>query len=437
MTMLPTYPPRCLALLVLALLAGPAWAQVPDPAPDRLGVYDAIELARQYNPVLGEGRARVARTQAAWWTGLGLAPPEVTYFREGIPEGAGDGFAEQRWTLTQRIDFPLTTYYRLQRYGAEEGAAALDLAAVQARLRGDVKKAYTDLLYAQELVHLRQEEVALGRQLVDAAAVRVEVGEASELEAIKAEIGLAEAQSGLAAAQQQFQNARYHLFRVVGLDPEAQRYEVDFPDTLAYVDAAIDQTAVMARIDRQPALRGAARQLDAARSGVRQARSALLPDLAFDLYAQDYGTGFDQRGFQIGLSVPLWFAADLRGRVRAARADVQAQAWRHEAVALDLKQEAERAWHGYETSKETIDRYRTAVQARADELLQRTVEGYRLGEIDLLTLLDTQRTYLASQQRYYDALRTYYHHLIDLERFLDADLVFAPDAAPVQAALDR
>ncbi len=91
---------------------------------------------------------------------------------------------------------------------------------------------------------------------------------------------------------------------------------------------------------------------------------------------------------------------------------------------LDLKRKVEQAWHSYETSKATISRYNNEVRTRAQELLARTQEGYQVGEINLLTLLDTQRTYLASELRFYNALRDYYIYLIDLEQFIGEELVF-------------
>lgn len=411
------------ALLVAALLAGlvqRAGAQ----AVQRLGVREAVALAEAQSPALNQIRAQIRMKEGAWWAGFGIDAPEVTYFREGIRTGAGGGFAEQRWAVSQRIDFPLHSYYRLRRTRTETDALTLTLEAETAHLRSEVKKAYTDLLYAQELLHLRQEEVTLGQQLLDAATLRAEVGEASELETMKAEIGLAEAQSNLEEARRRFQNARYTLFHVIGLEPDAQRYEIVFPDTLAYIDAPVAQADVLARIEHQPELHSAARALDAARLAIRQTRASLLPALRLDVYPQDYGAGYDAFGIQVGLTLPLWIVPTYRGRLQTARADVQATRWQQTAVALDLKKEAEQAWHGYETSRRTIDRYRTTVHDRADELLRRTLEGYRIGEIDLITLLDTQRTYLSSQLRYYDALRDYYHRLIELERFLGEDIVF-------------
>ena len=257
-------------ILVLSLMAGFAAQDAAAQAEAQLGVYEAIELAHARSPMLNQVQEQIRSKGGEWWTSFGLYAPEVSYFREGIPQGAGSGFAEQRWMLSQTIDFPLQSYYRLRRVDTEQEALFLRLDAESMKLKSAVKRAYTDLLYTQELVHLREQEVGLARQLLDAATVRVEVGEASELEQMKVEIQLAEAQSSLEEARRQFQNARYTLFNVVGLDPEVQRYEIAFPDTLVYLDLGIDQRQVLARLDHQPELLSVTRSVDAARLGIKQ-----------------------------------------------------------------------------------------------------------------------------------------------------------------------
>lgn len=421
-----------LVLLLVFAAVRPAAAQDPPGVTNQLGVYEAIDLARARSPKLHQLRQQVDAKGGEWLTSFGLNAPELVYAKEGITGGAYD---ERRWGISQTIDFPLQSYYRLRQVDTQRSALSLDVEAALNDLTVAVKKAYTQLLYTQEILHLRLEEVRLARALQDAASVRVEVGEASELELMKADIGLAEAESKLEAASQQFQNARYALFNVIGLDPEEQVYEIHFPDTLAYINITIDQEHALQRIAVQPEMQSAVMNQEAARLGIRKTRSALLPGLKVDLFRQDYGTGYDQFGFQVGLSVPLWLFSNHRGRMQMARAEAQRWSWQQQAVSLDLKKEIEQVWHSYETSKRTIERYQTAIRGRADELLRLTQEGYRIGELDLLTLLDTQRTYLASQQRYYDALHDYYFHLIDLERYLGEDIVFNPEYIPaVQAS---
>ncbi|MDP3641973.1 MAG: hypothetical protein Q8S54_02155 [Bacteroidota bacterium] len=52
------------------------------------------------------------------------------------------------------------------------------------------------------------------------------------------------------------------------------------------------------------------------------------------------------------------------------------------------------------------------------------MSAYRLGEVDLLNLILAQQIYLNSQQRYLSALREFYIQLVELERFLDKELVY-------------
>lgn len=431
---------RLLLLIFLPLLTGSLPAQAQDGSnaqvPNELGVREAIRLAHTQSPILNGLREQIRAKRGEWWSSFGLRAPELTYFREGVPTGES-GFAEQRWTISQSIDFPLQSYYRLRRVDTEQSALRQELEAHRTKVTAAVKKAYTDLLYTQELVHLREQEVNLSEDLVEAVTVRVEAGEASELEQMKADIQFAEAESKLEEARRQFQNARYTLFNTIGLDPDEQRYSIVFPDTLTYIDTSIDQDRMLANLPHMPEMRGAHRRLKAAQFGVKQTRSALLPDLKIDFYPQDYGTGYDNYGFQFGISLPLWVIPTHRGSMRQARAQVQQQSWQREAVRLDLKKRAEQAWHSYATSKVIIQRYNDVVRARSEELLARTQEGYRIGEIDLLTLLDTQRTVLASEKRYYDALHDYYIQLIELERFLDKDIVFNPARSSPTPASDR
>lgn len=413
-------------LLLLCFLPGLVAAQAPQ-QPVELGVYDAIRLAEEYSPVLNQIREELKARSGERRMSYGIQSPELTYFREGIPDGASGGYAEQRWALSQSIDFPLQTYYRLKQLDTEQDAALLHLDAATHAVKAQIKRAYTDLLYGQEILHLREQEVRLSEELLEAVETRVKVGESSGLDQIKAEIQLSESLSNLEDARRQFQNARYSLFHAAGLDPENQVYEIVFPDTLAYFDVSINQDEVMERLRDRAELKSSERRLDAARWGTREAWAGLLPDIKIDYYPQDYGSGFNNHGFQIGVSVPIWFMLNHQGNMRVARARLQDRYWQQQAVELDLKKEIEQAWHSYETSRETIQRYHNEVLGRSAELLQLTREGYRIGELDLLTLLDTQRTYLASQKRYYDALRDYYFHLIDLERSLDRDIVFNQD----------
>jgi cobalt-zinc-cadmium efflux system outer membrane protein len=64
------------------------------------------------------------------------------------------------------------------------------------------------------------------------------------------------------------------------------------------------------------------------------------------------------------------------------------------------------------------------MKQRAAQLQTMTIKAYQLGEIDLLTLLNAQQTYLTSEQRFLSSLRDYYIQLATLEKYIEKELVF-------------
>ncbi len=409
------------ALPALLLAATPAAAQEPQ---GWLTVADALRLAEANSPELGRLRAAIAAKNGERRASYGIYAPQLSFAREGIPSAGGD-FSEQRWVVGQTLDFPLQTYFRLQRVGAEEDALSYTAEAARRALRGRVKSAYTEVLYAQEMLHLGTQSVQLNASLREAVTQQVEVGAAAELDLMKVELQLSEAQSTLEERVRAYEAARYTLYHTIGIEPDDQVYGVAFPDTMGYRTIDVTQEEVLALLQEQPEIASADAAIHASQLGTKQVRSAALPQLGLNYWAHYFGGGYSFHGFEVGITLPLWYPLNNRGAVMQARARTQEQVWNRQEVSLNLKREIELAWHGYQTSKMTIDRYAETVQAQADELMERTREGYQFGQLDLLTLLDTQRTFLAAQTRFYDALRTYYLNLIRLERYLQRDLVFS------------
>lgn len=408
----------------ILLLLGALMTVLPAHAQDQnLTVRDAIELAIESNPELAMTRTDVDRALAARWKAFGSTGLEVMHAREGVPDG-GSGFAEQKWALGLNLPFPLQSTALWQAASEQAAANRLTTDATLLDLTAAVKEAYVQLLFAQELVHSTRQEVDLASTLVEVVAARVEVGEAAEIDLMKVQLEQTSAQTALRNAELLFQNSRYSLFQVIGVDPEEQRYEIVFPDTLSYQPSAIDQDEVMAAVASHPLMMSAKRQTMAAQRVLKGTGYGLLPDLYAGWFQQDFGTGYQFHGFEVGLRIGLP-GADMRRSNRAiAKADVHDREQAAFRTELDLKRAAESAWHGYETARRAVRVYTDQQSERAQALLQRTREGYQLGQLDLLTVLDAQRVYLSVQRTYYQQLRDYYLELIRLERLLGRELVF-------------
>jgi len=420
-----------ICIIFSAFLPQNPLSQAPvDTSDQQLGVQEALNIALENSPALNRIKeqlnAQKGKRRASWM----IDDPEVYYMREGMKNSQ---FTEQRWAISQSMDFPLASYYQLQSSDKQVKALETRLEAEKLQLKAEVKRTYTDLAYSIEIFHLSNEQVNLAQKLKDAASTRFEVGESSQIDVVQSEVQLAEAQNDLNDAQRRIQNARYTLFNVIGLDPDQQRYELEFPDTLAYFEYNIQQEQVLSKLPDHPEARFMNKQVDAARYQIKATKTRYLPSLRIDYYKQElpsFSSNYDFTGFEVGFTIPLWFAINQSGEVQTAKAHYHDMQWAYKETSLRLKKQAEQAWHSYQSSRSTIQRYHDNIRTKSRNLLDLTQEGYSVGEMDLLTLLEAQRTYLDSQRRYYQALRDYYHQMIELERYLQINIVFNQPVQP-------
>ena len=391
---------------------------------DLLLLQQAVDSALLNNPALNQARAVLAQKENEWRTMIGIDAPEVSYFEEGTSRTSTNPFEERRWTISQTIDFPLTTYYRLDAVKKEEQVVWHQIKAIENELISEVKSRYVEVLYALYLQKLGVQQKQLAEELYNAVYTKFETGMANGIDLTKAELQVAESDNFLSEAEQILHKARYGLFYLMGLEISEISYSIEFSDSLKSVDVEVSQILALSVLHEQPEYIAALYEYQASQSNLKEAKSNILPDIRFNLYKQNYGDGFNYNGFEIGLSIPIWLPFEQRGNIKIAEARQTEIEWKQKSIELDMKQQIEKAWHSYNTSKEIIDRYNQTMSAKSKKLQLLSLEAYRLGEIDLLNLLNAQQTYLDTQQRYLIALRDYYLQLAQLEKFLNQELVY-------------
>jgi len=404
-----------LALFLSSFIA--AHAQV-------LTIQEAVGQAIQNNAQVNQMRSQLKQKNEAWRMQTGISAPEVSYMKEGINGKAADPFLEQRLTVSQTVDFPLTTSYRMKASREEGKAMDYTIKAEEREIKVSVKSRYIEVIYALHLQKLRNQQLKLATELYNAVYTQFETGIGNGMDLTKAELQVAEANNDIDDARRQLHLARYGLFNLMGLPPENQKYTIQFMDTLNSMDVDISQIQALAVLTDQPLYKSSISELAASNFFLKEAKSNLLPDIRFNLYKQDYGTGYNFNGFEVGLSFPIWYPFEQKGRINTTLARQDEIRWKQQEIRLDMKKQIEHAWHSYEASRTTIKRYDETIRSKADKLQTLTLTAYRLGEVDLLNLINAQQIYLNSQQRYLLSLRDFYIQLVELEKFLDKDLVY-------------
>jgi cobalt-zinc-cadmium efflux system outer membrane protein len=389
-----------------------------------LTIQDAVDQAIKNNAQINQMRAQFQAKQAEWRTQTGVSAPEISYMKEGIDPKAGQPFQEKRWTVSQSVDFPVTTAYRIKALREEAKALELNIQEEERKVKSEVKARYVEVMYSLHIQKLKDQQLKLATEMYNAVFTQFETGMGNGMDLTKAELQVAEANNDIDDARRQLHMARYSLFMLMGLPPENQKYTIQFADTLRSNNVEVSQITALSVLSDQPSYKSTEKELDAAGYYLKEARSNILPDIRFNLYKQDYGGGFNYNGFELGLSFPIWYPFEQKGRIRMNLARQDEILWKQKEIRSGVKEQIEHAWHSYEASRSVIKRYDETIRSKADKLHTLSITAYRLGEIDLLNLIQSQQIYLSSQQRYLAALRDYYIQLVELERFLNLELVY-------------
>ena len=389
-----------------------------------LTIQMAVESAYHKNAELQQLYAQYKQKENVWRTETGVSAPEISYFKEGISSGPGDPFDEKRITISQEIDFPLTTSYRLKGLSEQVKAVALQIKSRENEIKAEVKSKYVEVLYALYLQKSRKNQLKLAQDLYNAVYTKFETGMGNGIDLANAELRLEQAKNDLDQTEWILHQARYGLFFAMGLPVNEQKYSIQFSDTLHATDIEISQIMTLAVQENQPDYLSTEHEMKATDFSLKEARSNILPDIRLNLYKQNYGSGYDFKGFEVGLKIPIWYPFDQRGKINIALAKQEEVQWKQQEIKLAMKQQIEYAWHNYSVSRNIIQRYNVTMKDKASHLQSLTLKAYQLGEVDLLNLLNAQQTYLSSEEKYLTALRDYYLQLVMLEKYLEQDLVY-------------
>ncbi|MFN3782036.1 MAG: TolC family protein, partial [Candidatus Kapaibacteriota bacterium] len=354
----------------------------------------------------------------------GILSPTLSYINEGIPFDNSAKFAERRFTLSQELVFPYTSFLLHSYINQQLETMELEYKWKEKELIANIKLAFTKLLYTLDLVRLKQEIRDLAEKVLQVVRTKLEYGQIGDLDLVNAEISFYEADNEYNDAIRNLMLARYDLFNLLSIDPEYQEYSISFADSLKYFDFSIPQEEIIDKLESSLEYQVALHQEKSAKTALNYSRSGLLPNISLSLYNQNYGDGFKHFGFEIGLKLPLWFGLDKRTDIQISHSKLAEAQISIFETKLRIKKQLEYAWHSFDISREIIKNYESNISHRSKKLLDLTLESYQLGKADLLNLLQAQRSYVDAKVRYLEALFNYYVQLIEIEKFIDSEIVF-------------
>lgn len=382
-------------------------------AQSTLSLREAIQDALRANPQLALTDARIEEAKGQR-TQAGLRPnPRVTVQTEDIrPSTPGLPFSfvnstEDYLLLAQVIETGGKRGRRLDLANAGVTTNELEEARVRRQIVAQVSAAYWTAVSSQRVKELSEQNLRTYEEDVTYSANRVREGVAAEADLIRIQIERDRVRIALLTAALDADQAVVALYRAMGrstfgpaqlTDPLQDGGAVGLPD-IARVLAA------------RPEMRVAQEAVRQAEAELRLQRADAKPDPeAFVGYKRNVGSDTAYAAVQIDLPV----RNRNQGNIASAAARVHQAEAHLRATEIMIRAEVEAAQRAYMDERELL-RDLPATVARAEESERLARAAYREGALDLLRLLDAERSRIQEQLEYSRSLADLQQRVVNLQ----------------------
>jgi outer membrane protein TolC len=403
--------PKAGALLKLNLLFGLSGLTTVCFAQE-LQLEDVVQRALASSPRVHSAQARVeAATQALRGAGAGFNPM--------VELAPGAGFTNGNAALLQRIDISGSRSAAISAAKANLATEVAGLQSIRQARAAEAATAYLEAVLARANLLAADEQVQSSRELVELVRKRVEVGEAAEVQALRADIQArrhdqeaAIAKGALDAKLSRLSALMGDSFLQITSIPSDLQTEFELPTASQAMDKALGNRPELAMAQSQ--LQLAQARLALAKS---EGRPTLSAGLAADIWSLDRDPfDSDNLGFQAFLNFPLFDRGSLRSGVKAAEALVVSAKAEYAGTERDIRAEVSAALIELGTRRGVAANYRDTILPETAKLVQATTAGYQSGLTTLIEVLDAQQTARMARTEYLSALYLAAAAEIDLKR---------------------
>lgn len=351
----------------------------------------------RYPTVTASGAASNLRTSDGEAPGLARADRDADAFSAGI---------DASWEL----DLFGRVRRNLEAQRADLAASAADLGAVQVAIVGTVAQAYMELRGLQERLRVAQANAANQRETLRLVEARLAAGRGTDFDTSRARAQLETTLARIPALESTIAVTMHRLAVLTGREPDALTAGLSGATALPALPARIDPGTPGELLRRRPDVIAAESRLHAATARIGIATADFFPRFTLagliGTRAIDTSALFERdsetRLAALGVDWSFLDVGRVRARVAAANADAGAALAAYERSVLLALEDTENALVRVAKARvEDAHLERAAEDSTTAARLARL--RFEAGAVDLLDVLDAERTRLAAQDAFADA----------------------------------
>lgn len=304
-------------------------------------------------------------------------------------------------------------------------AATENLEKAKRDITVSVASYYLNALYYKGLTDIQRRQLELDKDALAKAEALVEAGRKPESEVATARAQVAMTEHSLTDAKGNEIIARLDLIQMLNLNCDADQFSIVELDTTNLLgDMPLPETVFAQAVETHPAIMAAKYNLEASKSQLKVAKSALMPTLSvsasysnsfYHLYDsefnQPFGKQLDLNGSEylgFSLSIPIFNRFSSRNSVRQAHLNVKNYNWTLEETRQNLHKEIQQA---YWNAAKARDSYFSAQKASESTAIAYQYEADRFAA-GRSTAYDLQSARTKLEKALHDELQSKYEYLI-------------------------
>ncbi|MBI2083781.1 MAG: TolC family protein [Deltaproteobacteria bacterium] len=399
---------------------GPVSGSANPPQVEQLS--DLIEEALQRNPEIQAAHQKVEAAKARVPLAKSLEDPMIGVMFDDVPKKTIDvgQSMETDYLVRQEIPFPGKRFVRGR-------AARFDLKKEEGTSQGmiqdillDLKMTYYELYRVDRQLEVNRSTQSLLRQLAGSTETSYAAGRTSAESPLKAQVELTKLQNQEIGLEQERTTHEAHLRALLNRDhhePIRLPHQIDWPHIGLDRESILDLAK-----EKRPELKTLKAMEDREKSKLTEARLNLLPDFSLEFSYNQWRTQEDTWSGTAMVNLPIWFWRKNRAEIREARAMQKATQLEREAMEIHTVHDFEEIFQAVTSGQKILEKYRGTILPASKANLEAAKIAYAANKVDLLTYVDSIRTYLELKNDFYESEARFGQSYARLERLMGGEL---------------
>lgn len=397
----------------------------PEPSTRALTLDEIERIALAENPEIHVAVRKVAMAEAHVPTTGRLDDPQLMLRNWQVPLNKPWDLNAAQNMLMLGQSFPGPGKRPLQTSVAQSDVTVAkdELESARLRVRVEVRKAFFDLLLAQEEMRIHDQHVDIARQAIEAAGIKYTVGKVPQQDVLKAQLAMTRLEEHMIRFERDAELARVRMNTLLGRDSAMPiRVQGDFGIGR---DLPPKEQLEQLSLQSRPDLLEAQAEVEKSRKEQALAGKAYVPDLSVAGGYMLMPAGSSPRNnymFEGSIALP-WLNhrkhdADIKeSAVKVTEQDSEISAMRN--AAFGQIDESLAVAH---SSQRLARMYHDSLEPQAEGTLHAAVIAYENNQTDLLDLIDSQMAVIDVNLAWLQSMGDFAASMSDLELAVGAPI---------------